>query len=348
MFTDSRDRLRFIEASGRPHEIGRQLGRFGADAVHGHLTQTPAWWGIIAHAQDDRVRSMAAEVEARFPAIFEELQGLAAGLGLPFAEVFAWNCRGDISAMAPDGCTTVQVPGSRIVVAHNEDGDPGFGGSCGLLRARPRNGTAFTAFVYPGSIPGHTFAATDAGLVQTVNNIRSLAIGEGLPRMVLTRAVLDCMSLDEATALVREAPRAGAFHLTLAQAGDARLLGVEFTGARCSITRIETPALHSNHFVHPDMQDEPQVVTDSSGSRQTRGDALVAEGFAARDPLATLRDTGGEGLPIRRDNPHDPDDENTLATAVFTIEGDRLDWSVHDGASELARFHWRGSQAAAA
>ncbi|MFH6787308.1 C45 family autoproteolytic acyltransferase/hydolase [Methylobacterium sp. MA0201] len=241
--------------------------------------------------------------------------------------------------MAPDGCTTVQVPGPRIVVAHNEDGDPGFRGACGLMRARPDQGIGFTAFVYPGSIPGHTFAATEAGLVQTVNNIRSRRMGSGLPRMVLTRAVLDCASLDAAVALVEEGPRAGAFHLTLAQGGDPRLLGVEFTGARASVRRILEPALHANHLIHDDMAGEPQIITDSSGSRQIRGDALVVQGQAARDPLATLRDTGGAGLPIRRDDPHDPDDENTLATGVFVIEGDRVDWSVHGAAEELARFH---------
>ncbi|KMO21218.1 C45 family autoproteolytic acyltransferase/hydolase [Methylobacterium platani] len=372
MFTDRTDRLRLVEAAGSPNEIGLQLGRFGAAAVHGHLVGTRAWAAITAHRHDERVQGMAAQVRARFPAIMAEIEGLAEGLGLPVDAVFAWNCRGDIAAMAPDGCTTVQVPGAfsdevdagssqkmrqdqrpgarhdcsaivtrsrpRIVVAHNEDGDPGFRGACGLLRARPDQGIGFTAFVYPGSIPGHTFAATEAGLVQTVNNIRSRRMGDGLPRMVLTRAVLDCASLDAAVALVGEGPRAGAFHLTLAQSGDPRLLGVEFTGARVSVRRIAEPALHANHLVHADMADEPQIVTDSSGSRQVRGDALVAQGQAERDPLATLRDTGGEGLPIRRDDPHDPDDENTLATAVFVIEGDRLDWSVHGATEEWARF----------
>jgi hypothetical protein len=338
MSIDRSGRLHLVEASGSPHEIGLRLGRFGAAAVHRHLTGTRAWAAITAHRQDERVRGMAAQVRTRFPAIMAEIEGLAEGLGLPLDAVFAWNCRGDISAMAPDGCTTVQLPGSRIVVAHNEDGDPGFRGACGLLRVRPRQGIGFTAFVYPGSIPGHTFAATEAGLVQTVNNIRSRRMGDGLPRMILTRAVLECASLDAAVALVEEGPRAGAFHLTLAQAGDPRLLGVEFTGARSSVRQITEPALHANHLVHDDMDGEPQVITDSSGSRQVRGDALVAGGAAVSDPLATLRDTGGEGLPIRRDDPHDPDDENTLATAVFVIEGDRLDWSVHGATEEWARF----------
>ena len=133
-------------------------------------------------------------------------------------------------------------------------------------------------------------------------------------------------------------PRAGAFHLTLAQVGDERLFGVEFTSTRCSVRRIEAPMLHANHLIHDAMRGEPQLVTSSSVSRQLRGDALVAAGYVTSDPLLILHDTGGEGLPIRRDDPHDPDDENTLATTIFAIEGKRLDWTVYDGTCELTRF----------
>jgi hypothetical protein len=44
---------------------------------------------------------------------------------------------------------------------------------------------------------------------------------------------------------------------------------------------------------------------------------------------AVLQDRAPSGVPICRDDPHDPDDENTLATAVFAIAGDRVDLSVY-------------------
>ena len=232
----------------------------------------------------------------------------------------------------------MQLPGGEPIVAHNEDGDPGLRGHCALAHVRPLDGNSFTAFVYPGSIPGHTFAATDNGLVQTVNNIRARNAGAGIPRMILTRAVLDCHTLDSATALIRSAKRSGAFHLTLAQVGDSRLLSVEFTSAVCSVREVSAPALHANHLVHEETTCVPQIVTASSGSRQKRGDTLVIEGC---DPLAILRDTAGPGLPIRRDDPEDPDNENTLASAVFVIEADSLNWSVYDRVDEPARFHIR-------
>lgn len=334
MSTDNR--LGFIEIAGTPRDIGVQLGRFGRDIAHAHLVKGHAWASVMAFRDDPRIVAMRRLVEARFPAYWGELQGLAAGLDLPFDDVFLWNCRGDVWAFAPDGCTTVQVPGEEPILAHNEDGDPGFRGHCALAHVRPENGIAFTSFVYPASIPGHTFAATEAGLVQTVNNIRSRDVGIGLPRMVLGRALFDCSTLDQATHLLKTAERAGAFHMTLAQRGDRRLLSVEFTHAACSVTAVERPGCHANHLVHERMQGERQVITDSSGSRQQRGDALM--GGASPNPVDVLWDKLIAPLPIYREQPDDPDHENTLATAVFRIRADEVDWQVYDRAQAEPRY----------
>ena len=339
MSTDAMGRLGYIEASGASYEIGVQLGRFGADIAHRHLVATSAWASVMAFRGDARVATMQQMVEARFPAYWQELRGVAHGLDLPFDDVFLWNCRGDVWAMAPDGCTTVQIPGSEPVVAHNEDGDPGLRGHCALAHVRPDGGRAFMAFVYPASIPGHTFATTEAGLVQTVNNIRSRGVGVGLPRMLLGRAVLDCATLDEAVQLLEKSERAGAFHFTLAQRGDPRLVSVEFTHANCSAVTLEHPRGHSNHLVHQAMSGERQVITGSSQSRQRRSDDIIsASGGVRLDPLAVLWDKGNSVLPIYREQPDDSDQENTLATAVFHVGALSVEWRVYDRAGATPRF----------
>lgn len=339
MSTEVRDRLPFIEVEGTPYEVGARLGRHAADVANGYLVGTHAWASVMAFRQHPRIQAARARVEARFPRYWQELRGLAAGLGLPFDDVFAWNARGDVWAMAPDGCTTVQLPGEPPVLAHNEDGHPGLRSGCALALVRPQGGRAFSAFVYPASLPGHTFAVTETGLVQTVNNIRSLCAGDGLPRMVLTRAVLDCAGLDEAVDLIARAERAGAFHLTLAQAGDPRIVGVEFTHANCSAHTISGASCHANHLIHAGIRDEAQVITDSSRSRQERGDEILrCRAGRDLDALTILWDRTRTALPVYREQPDDPDDENTLATAVFEIHADRVSWRIYDGVGEPPCF----------
>lgn len=328
-----------FEASGTPYDVGAQLGRFGAAIAHGHLIQSPSWQTVMAFRADPRVAAMRQMVEEQHPAIWQELRGLADGLNLPLDDVFAWNCRGDVWAMAPDGCTTVLVPGQQPVVAHNEDGDPGLRGHCAIVRVEPRESRAFTAFVYPGSIPGHTFAVTETGLVQTVNNIRSCAAGAGLPRMVLGRAVLDCATLDDAIRTIETSARAGAFHFTLARRGDRRLASVEFTHAHASTAIVEHPRCHANHLVHGGMTRERQVITGSSAARQQRGDELLRQFPPGPvDPLSILGDRQNTALPIMREQADDPDHENTLATALIRVGVERVDWQVHERANAPSRY----------
>ena len=316
-------RLGWLEAAGGHRELGLALGRQGRAAVHGPLMATPLWREVTAAHHGPRVRRLLAATAARFPWVVEELEGLAEGLGLPLATVAAWNCRGDLLASVPDGCTTLVLPGPAPVIAHNEDGLPCLDGRCFLARLRPAGQPALLTFCYPGSLPGHTFSLTAAGLVVTINNLRLTGIEPELPRMALSRALLAQPDLAAALALLEAAPPGGGFHYTLAQAGLAEVLSVEVGGGSVSCRRLSAPALHANHCLDLDL---PQVITDSSRDRQRRGEALMAAG--ERDPLAVLGDTDGPGLPICRRAPDDPDEENTLATALFRLTPEGVAWQV--------------------
>jgi hypothetical protein len=336
------DSLAFIEIEGSPAEAGRELGRFGAAAVHRHLVHTEAWHSVMRLRGSPFAAELARQTEARFPRVWSELQGLAMGLALPFEDVFLWNCRGDLWAMSPDGCTTVQLPGlHERRIAHNEDGDPGFANDCALAQCCIEGSPDFAAFVYPGSLPGHTFAVTDAGLAVTVNNLRQRQVAAGVPRMVLTRALLDTVDLESAVALLQDTPRSGGFHLTLAHCAHRAILSVEYSAWGCSVREVTRPSLHANHAIHPEMAGFPQIVTPSSGHRQARGNLLIEQARATGhviDPLPILADQGDELLPIYRADPDDPDDENTLASTLITVKDTHVEWAVHEHPGARARY----------
>ncbi|MDD7969534.1 C45 family autoproteolytic acyltransferase/hydolase [Roseinatronobacter alkalisoli] len=327
MSEDAPSELRRVRMAGAPHDIGHALGRAGRDAVHDVLRPLDYWVAVNSPAHDHVVARMALRTKALFPWIFEELQGLADGLGLPFAQVMAWNCRGDLMSNVPDGCTTLQFPGDVPVIAHNEDGLPDFRGHVLLVDAAPLDAPDFTALCYPGSIPGHTFSVTGAGLVQAVNNLRLRDVRPQIPRMVLGRAVLACRSVRAAIDLLARENNSGGFHFTLAQAGEGVVHSVEFGGGGMVHRQIDTPSAHANHALHLDHA-QGQIVTQSSADRQRRVTDLIDAG--ARNVLAMLRDTGEQGLPVHRCQPDDPDHENTLATAIIHVEKGGLSWKVYD------------------
>lgn len=333
--------LKFLEIRGSYYEAGQALGRFGAAAMHRHAKQSPAWEEVVVHHRGTPLaRQMTAIVQARFPRVWEELQGLASGLELPFEDVFLWNCRGDLWAMVPDGCTTVQQAGAVRRITHNEDGDPSFAGHCAIAAVAVDGGASFASFVYPGSLPGHTFAVTGRGLAMTVNNLRCRHVRPGAPRMVVTRALLEAASLDEALKLLRETERAGGFHLTLAHRNAPQLLSVEFSSEACSMVEISGRALHANHALHGALRGLPQIITGSSQRRQQRGDLLLAAGHPhGVYPLRVLADNHDAQFPILRTDPLDSDGENTMATADIRVGSAHIEWEVYEHPGRLPRFH---------
>ncbi len=59
------------------------------------------------------------------------------------------------------------------------------------------------------------------------------------------------------------------------------------------------------------------------------------------DPLSVLWNKDDRALPVYRAQRDDPDHENTLATAVFHIGAECVEWRVYDRADLLPRFTLR-------
>ncbi|HCI6433593.1 C45 family peptidase [Klebsiella quasipneumoniae] len=324
--------MKTIAIRGSAFAVGQQLGAFGREAWQTKIRQTALWQTVAALKTTEQTQRMRAAVQAQFPLIWQELEGMAEGLQAPVDEVFAWNCRGDLVRSTSDGCTTLAGRNAEgeLIIAHNEDGFPQLREDCAIVSVTPDVGLAFTSFAYPGSLCGHTFAVNEKGMVNTVNNIRAVHRPDGMPRQILARASLNAATLEEAVTLLSATPRAGAFHHTLGQMGDSRLFSVEATGSGSSVLELSATGGHANHLIHPQLAAIEQIVTGSSGSRQRRLDAWLAtnpplDGVSAK---AMLSDQQDPLLPIYRLAPDDPDEENTLATAIFTLSATRVVWQV--------------------
>ena len=179
---------------------------------------------------------------------------------------------------------------------------------------------------------GHTLAFHSCVLLTTVNHIRARLRPAEFPRQILARAVLDAGSLDEAVKLLTREPRSGAFHHTLGQCGDPRVFSVEATGTGFSVQEITQTSGHANHLIAATLSDVPQVVTGSSESRQKRLNEWLSQRgdttLSAAQALDILNDQSDNALPILRQDPHDPDEENTLATAIFVLGQSNVSWQI--------------------
>jgi len=341
--------VKSIEVSGDSYQVGYGLGEAAARTIHETVLNVERYKLLKRDwSASDRLASLLAATRQAYPDFLREIEGIADGAGAQFNDIFLWNCRGDFpgggdqSPAEAAGCTTVMIPAGGdqpAVIAHNEDDQAELDGHCFLVRVRPSHGLGFVSFYSPGLLPGHTFAVNDAGLVQAINHIRPNDQVVGIPRHIIARAVLASTDLDEALAVLSRRDRASGFHHNLGQAGNGQLLSVEAPASVCAVRHITSAAVHSNHLVFPECADIGQEVADSSASRQRRAEALISDGaLEGRDALVILGDRAESELPIYRTCRGGSDPGYTLATAVFEVAPERVDWRVYGHPLETPEF----------
>ncbi len=341
--------MKSIEVAGDAYQVGRELGEAAARTIRETVVHVERYQALKRDwSGSDRLMALLGAARQAYPEFLREIEGIADGAGADFDDIFLWNCRGDFpgggdqSYTDAAGCTTVMIPArgeQPAVIAHNEDDQAELDGQCFLVRVRPSHGIAFTSFYSPGLLPGHTFAVNDAGLVQTINDIRPYDQAAGIPRHIIARAVLASADLDGALAVLSRRDRASGFHHNLGQAGHEQLLSVEAPASMCVAHHVVFAAVHTNHLVFPECADIGQEVADSSASRQRRAEALISDGaLEDRDTSVILGDYADADLPICRKRRGGTDPGYTLATAVFEVARDRVDWRVHSHPCEAPEF----------
>ena len=345
--------LQHISIGGDPYELGVALGQQGGAAFRDVVRNLDRFQALQTWRGSDRLSAIEAASRAAFPDLMREMDGIAAGVDADIQDILLWNCRGDLpnsaEIMGEQGCTDVMIPADGgvlpAVIGHNEDDSPSFDGHCFVATVRPSDGRAgFTSFCVPGLLPGHTFGVNEAGLVQTINNIRPRDHQVGIGRHVVTRAVLGCRTLMDAAAILERRDRAAGFHHNLGQCAGP-FWAVEAPASGCEIIAVETPRAHANHLVFDQFKDADQRIADSSRDRQSRADRLLADSSVGRNPLTILGDSAGDGLPICRKQLGGPDGGYTLATAVFEISAHAVDWRFYDDPAGPAILEGRQSVA---
>ncbi len=329
--------------------IGRQTGAFFKDSIHTHVLNQDAFSEIYKTWKGTPyLKALESFATRNFPQYMQEIQGIAEGAGVAEDVIFIWNCRGDLRVpdhVDPkaelenlDGCTTLLMPprteGGPFTIAHNEDGDDFFHGKCAWVTAEIEGDVGYSAFIYPGMMAGHAFGIGDSGIVQSINNVRALDLKPGIPRHFITRAILNCETLEEAVDLLKRDDRASGFHHALGQKGKPRLLSVETSATKCFVRDVTTTVYgHANHLKEKTFDDVPQVLTDSSDYREKLLSQLLAEPYGKPEDI--LFKNPNPSLGIYRDNSGGDDYSQTLATAIFDIYNDRVEIAIHVSREDL-------------
>jgi hypothetical protein len=189
---------------------------------------------------------------------------MAQGAEVALHDLLLLTLRGDVS-QGDEGCSDIGwSDGTRVLIGHNEDGDPSLDGLCFLLTLRLEDEPAVTTWWYPGFLPGNTFTVNGDGMVWGVDAIR-VSNPLSLPgRGFLARALQGTTTLEEAIGSLAAHPTAGGFSYLMTRVGQSRILVLEHAGgliARDEISPPERPCIwHTNHLVAlPSEMNEPSA-----------------------------------------------------------------------------------------
>lgn len=289
-----------FEVSGDNFQIGYQIGWKTAPFVQEALESFS-----LSKNQKRNPSKLLALHEEHFPHYLEELRGMAEGSGQEenFEKILALNLF-ELELLGRTNIIALPV-GEKVVkggyLAHNEDGEPKYKGALSLIKAELKSGLSFLALQYPGMLWGDSVAVTSNGMVFAVNYLLPKNVAKaGFSITFVARALLEAKDLSQVKEILdRYRPRNAAFHWFAYSQKEGEALSIEVTQDQESYRRFRAGMdFHTNHYVHFDLNEEPQWDYPSSRERLRRLYDLTDQGRLGRwsdvsEAISALSDHGG-------------------------------------------------------
>jgi isopenicillin-N N-acyltransferase like protein len=259
-----------VRLKGSHREMGRQLGEACREQVIHSLENARA---LIKNGYDElQLTWDGAKIQAskyvpftqeRYPQYMQEIIGIAEGADIPFDDlsVLIGMEAVTMDALHLTKCTSLAVNGDRtadghVLVAHNEDWLPEDEQDTLIIHATPDEEPPFLAMSYGGLLPNIGFNA--AGISQCCDSVYPSDSRIGIPRVVVSRAVLGATSPEKAMRHMLVPHRAAGYnHLLVHESGE--MYNVEVSARRFAIQYGENGSLvHTNHYLDRKMQEIEQ------------------------------------------------------------------------------------------
>jgi len=255
-------KLKLIECSGTPYEIGRQWGEGCRESIRTVSENIRSCMALYYQASQEDILVNAMKyfqaVQAFDPYLVEIMQGQAAATGLRFEEIFAQKCfnelmfnYGSISGL----CTSFAATGEAT-----KDGKTILGQNIDFLSDAPidllkiRHSDGLQQYVLSFSNSSE-FTFSSAGFGMCANATIGKNYAFGVPVGCYLPRVMRAASMDDALTILKTVARGlGYYHL--ADAG-GKMFGIEGVHNDFELRYPERGMLlHSNHYLTERFREE--------------------------------------------------------------------------------------------
>ncbi len=287
-------------------------------------------------ARAERVRSIVTEFNGEFAA---ELDAIAEAAAMPRWQIYLLNARTEILNAGVGECTALCFPQAALL-GQTWDWFDGFEELTVLVTYERPDGSRILAFTEPGMLAKIGF--NSAGVGVCLNFLDHRHVLDGLPVHLLSRAILECTSVDDARRSIERAGFGKSSHFLIADATHSAL-SIEFMGASAAtVDPYRGAYVHTNHCIFPEAPADATEETSSTARRLARARALL-ESDDERTFIALKRildDEHGGDLAIN--NPFHPSanfpNERIGSCGTFIMDLKRREMHVRKGPGQTNPF----------
>ena len=230
-----------VEIEGPPRERGIQYGEKAGERIHRGAEiyrKVMAGYGCSWEKALELANQFAPIIKENDVALYDELEGIAAGAKIEIASVIIINGRSELmqgfdwdseerkkKISLDDGCTSVlampeATQAGRLIHSQNWDWHMECVETSIVLRVIPEKGPTILTFVEAGGLA--RCGMNSAGVAITANGLESnLDYGRsGIPLSIIRRRVLQSEKLSGALAAIIRTPRAVSNNMLLSSIED--------------------------------------------------------------------------------------------------------------------------------
>jgi hypothetical protein len=262
--------LRVVRVEGDAPTRGRRAGEELGDLVARSLE----FYRDFLGERSGEIAPFREAAERALPEHVAWLDAFAAGAEVSPDEVFAVNALEELEQLAPvERCSTFTAVGDGFtLLGHNEMWYAGDTGSVAVVVERPAHGPAVASPGIACCLPAVGLNAY--GLARGVDSLTARDDRVGVPRVLVSRHVLDARDRDDALRRAALDGRAGGYAYPFAAPG-GEAFTIETTAERAAV--LDGPGVHTNHYLAPELEELGDEPSASSASRHAHLRALVEE-----------------------------------------------------------------------
>ena len=283
--------LRVVRVEGDAGARGRRAGELLGDLVARSL----AFYRDYLGDRSADLWLFRRAAERALPEHVAWLDAFAAGAEVSPAELFAVNALEELEQLAPvERCSSFAALGEGVtLLGHNEMWLEGDRGNVAVVVERPADGPAVASPTIACCLPA--VGLNEHRLAFGVDSLTARDDGVGVPRVFVSRHVLDAKSPTDAHWRATLASRAGGYAYVVATPGKA--FTIETTAKRAAI--LDRPGPHTNHYLAPELQYLGDEGSASSHARHAHLSTLLKERppRMPKDAMTILRDHACEPTP---------------------------------------------------